>query len=145
MKRLKVSIVTEPGGFPQHILDTPERVQAIVHDLADLDRENFEVLHLDIRHRLIARETVTVGSLDRATATPRDVFAGAFTNGTKNLILVHNHPSGDASPSAQDKVLTERLRKAAALLGLSILDHVIVSTQGFYSFAQHEMWQDGKE
>ena len=107
-----------------------------VRDLADSDREVFEVLHLDIKYKLIARETIAIGTVDRALIGPRETFSGAMLNGTPNMILVHNHPSGDPAPSEQDRLLYERLLAGAQILGLTILDHVVVGADGFYSFSR---------
>lgn len=136
MKRLVVSIRREPGTFPRLPLDCPERVFDVVEDLAFSDREVFEVLHLDTKHMLIARETIAIGTVDRAIVGAREVFSGAMLNGTPNMILVHNHPSGDPAPSEQDHLLYERLLAGAEILGLKILDHVVVGAGRCYSFSR---------
>ncbi len=135
MQRVKVSLVREPGAAPRHALDSPGKVYDIVKDLAERDRETFEVLHLDTRNHLIARETISVGTLTASLVHPREVFAAAVTRGTAGIILVHNHPSGNPSPSREDREVTRRLVDAGKLLGIPVLDHLIVGEERWFSFA----------
>lgn len=104
--------------------------------LRDLRRESFHVLLLDGRHRLITTEEVSVGTLTASLVHPREVFRDAIRNAAAALVLVHNHPSGDPSPSAEDRSVTERLRSAGLLLGIRVLDHVIVAESGYFSFRE---------
>lgn len=104
--------------------------------LRDLQRESFHVLLLDGRHRLIATEQVSVGTLTASLVHPREVFRDAIRSAAAALVLVHNHPSGDPSPSAEDRTVTERLRSAGLLLGIRVLDHVIVADSGYFSFRE---------
>jgi DNA repair protein RadC len=99
-------------------------------------RESFHVLMLDGRHRLIALEEVSVGTLTASLVHPREVFRGAIRHAAASILLVHNHPSGDPSPSAEDRAVTERLYGAGELLGISVIDHVIVAAEGYFSFRE---------
>jgi DNA repair protein RadC len=90
---------------------------------------------LDVRHRIIARRVVHIGTLSGVEVHPREVFRDAVVNQAAALILAHNHPSGDPSPSRQDIELTARLRQVGELLGIAVLDHVIVAADGFVSLA----------
>ncbi len=112
---------------------------ALLHTyLADVDREYFVVLMLDQKNKVIGINTVSVGSLTASIVHPREVFKPAILSNAAALILAHNHPSSDCQPSREDRALTTRLCEAATLLGLSILDHLIVATDGsgqFFSFA----------
>jgi DNA repair protein RadC len=98
-------------------------------------REHFVVFDLDVRHRIIARRVVHVGTLAGVEVHPREVFRDAVVNAAAAVILAHNHPSGDPSPSRQDLELTARLRQVGELLGITVLDHVIVAAEGFVSLA----------
>src|SRR5262249_12619258 len=89
-------------------------------------RERFFVLCVDGRNRLMAELRVSEGTLTAALVHPREVFAPAIRLAAAALVLVHNHPSGDPSPSAEDTALTDRLRRAGELLGIRVLDHVVV-------------------
>jgi DNA repair protein RadC len=101
--------------------------------LAHLDREYFYVILLDSKHRKIKEVCVSVGCLDSAIVHPREVFKPAVAESAAAVILVHNHPSGDPTPSAEDKAVTRRLVATAQLLGVDLLDHVIVARQGSLS------------
>jgi DNA repair protein RadC len=104
--------------------------------LAHLTREVFHVLLLDTRHRLVADRRVAEGGLASCAIAPRDVFEAAIREAAPALVFVHNHPSGDPTPSRDDIVLTERLGKAAKLLGISLVDHVVIADGGFVSLAE---------
>ncbi|MEW6020276.1 MAG: DNA repair protein RadC [Pseudomonadota bacterium] len=98
------------------------------------DREHFLVLYLNARNVMIRQETVSVGSLNANIVHPREVFRPAIIHGAASVILAHNHPSGDVSPSREDLNLTERLVEAGRLLGIEVLDHLIVSGGRYLSF-----------
>jgi DNA repair protein RadC len=102
--------------------------------LRDESREHFFALALDIRQRPIAEILVAVGSLSACAVTPADVFRLVLKEPAAGVIFVHNHPSGEPSPSVEDMALTERLHKAGALLGVKVLDHVILGHEGHFSF-----------
>ena len=104
--------------------------------LGSLRKESFPVLLLDGRHRLIAAEEVSVGTLTASLVHPREVFRDAIRNAAAAIVLVHNHPSGDPGPSAEDRAVTKRLRSAGELLGIRVLDHVIVADAGYFSFRE---------
>jgi len=99
-------------------------------------RESFYVLLLDGRHRLISSEEVSVGTLTASLVHPREVFRDAIRSAAAAIVLVHNHPSGDPSPSAEDRSVTTRLREAGELLGIRVVDHVIVASSGYFSFRE---------
>lgn len=99
-------------------------------------RENFFALLLDARHRILALRVVSTGSLESAPVHPREVFSPAVREGAAAIVVAHNHPSGDPTPSAEDRAVTERLRQAGALLGIEVLDHVVVGDDRYFSFAE---------
>ena len=98
-------------------------------------RESFFVLLLDGRHRVIGFRVISTGSLVNAPVHPREVFVAAIREGAAALVVAHNHPSGDPSPSPEDRQVTERLRAVSELVGIELLDHVVVGAKSFYSFA----------
>jgi DNA repair protein RadC len=104
------------------------------------EREVFYALLLDGRNRLRAEVRVSEGTLTTALVHPREVFGPAVRVGAAALVLVHNHPSGDPTPSSEDIVLTERLRQAGELIGIRVLDHVVIGQGGYVSLAEHEGW-----
>lgn len=102
-------------------------------------RERVHVLLLDARHRLLGERCVSVGSLMSSVIHPREVFRPAIALAAAAVILVHNHPSGDPTPSVEDHQVTVRLCEAGGLLGIRLIDHVVVAAEGFKSFRE-EGW-----
>lgn len=99
------------------------------------DREQFAVLALDARHRPLGWRITSIGTLTAALVHPREVFRPALVLGAAAVVVVHNHPSGDPTPSAEDERLTARLIAAGRLLGVELLDHVVVGApDAAYSF-----------
>jgi DNA repair protein RadC len=103
--------------------------------LAQQPTEEFWVLALDVRHRVIGETMTGKGSLTGVDVHPRDVFRELIRQGAEAVIFCHNHPSGDPSPSRQDIELTARLREVGELCGIKVLDHVVVATEGYASIA----------
>lgn len=129
-------LVDEPIARGQPVRSPRDVQRHFRGRLRDSQRESFHVLLVDARHRLISTEEVSVGTLTASLVHPREVFRGAIRNAAAALVLVHNHPSGDPSPSAEDRSVTERLRSAGALLGIRVLDHVIVTDSAYFSFRE---------
>jgi DNA repair protein RadC len=98
-------------------------------------KESFCTVHLDGKNRIVCLEIVSVGTLNQAIVTARDTFKTALLSNAAALILVHNHPTGDPTPSAEDLEVTRRLREAGELLGIKVLDHIIVG-DSYYSFVE---------
>jgi DNA repair protein RadC len=108
-------------------IDSPELVcQLLAAELRTLHKESLRVVLLDTRYHLMRVEEVSLGSVNESIAHPRDVFRPALIYSAYAVIVVHNHPSGDPSPSQADHTLTRRLREAAELLQIRLLDHVII-------------------
>jgi DNA repair protein RadC len=108
--------------------------------LPQLERETFFVLLLDGRNRVQDEVRVSEGTLSAALVHPREVFSTAVRLGAAGLILVHNHPSGDPTPSAEDQAITERLRTSGDLIGIRVLDHVVIGHAGYVSMAERGRW-----
>jgi DNA repair protein RadC len=103
--------------------------------LAHENREHFIVMYLNRRNRVVAHEVLSSGGITGTVVDTRLLIRRALEEHATALILSHNHPSGNYKPSPQDKDLTKKIKSAAALFDISILDHVIVSDEGYYSFA----------
>jgi DNA repair protein RadC len=121
-------------------ITSPREAVLLLGGLRSADREQVWVLMLDARHRPIACETVAVGGLNSSRLTPRDVLSPVLRAGAAAFVVAHNHPSGEPSPSRADRVVTEALRSASALIGIPILDHIIVAARGHHSFREVEGW-----
>jgi len=104
---------------------------------ADLEQEEFIVVLLDRKQRVLRVVEVSRGTLDSSIVHPREVFREAIREAAASVVAVHNHPSGDPEPSAEDRYLTRRLSAAAEVLGLQLLDHVIVCRGSYHSFQEH--------
>jgi DNA repair protein RadC len=104
--------------------------------LRHLDREHFLVVLLDTKNQLLATELVSVGSLDTSLVHPREVFKAAVRRSASSVILAHNHPSGDPTPSSADIACTSRLAEAGQVLGIVVLDHIIIGHAGYVSFRE---------
>lgn len=99
-------------------------------------REHLIALYLNARQELLSKDVVSIGGLNYTHINPRDIFTKAVILPAAYIILVHNHPSGNPKPSQDDLEVTERIEAAGQLLGIAIIDHVIVSTHGYYSFKE---------
>jgi DNA repair protein RadC len=123
-------------------LDSPELVHELVGtEMRMLRKESLRVILLDTRYHLIRIEEISLGSINESIAHPRDVFRPALISSAYAVIVVHNHPSGDASPSQTDHGLTRRLAEAAELLQIKLLDHIIIGapterSPGYFSFKE---------
>lgn len=109
------------------IIDSPEAAIAQLADIRDKKQEHFVCLTLDGANRLIAKRIITIGTLTASLVHPREVFADAITDRAASIIVAHNHPSGSLDPSKADREVTKRLQESAQLLGITMLDHIIVT------------------
>jgi DNA repair protein RadC len=109
------------------LLDTPERVADLLREQNRVYTvENFQVVFLNTRRRMIGVQTISQGTLDTILVHPREVFASAISKRASAIVLVHNHPSGDPTPSEADIKVTRDLIRAGQLLKIEVLDHVII-------------------
>ncbi len=116
--------------------DPESIVEYYMEDLRHADQEEILVLMLDTKSRLIAEECIAKGTVKAAMITPREIFLRAFQHHAVYIILVHNHPSGDPTPSREDRSFTARVKQAGELLGIELLDHIVIGDQCAFSFRQ---------
>ncbi|TAJ07565.1 MAG: DNA repair protein RadC [Nitrospirae bacterium] len=135
--KYRISLVREPGySAPSRVLSDSRSAATALRPLFDgLDREQFAVCCLDAKHAIIGVNIVSTGSLTITVVHPREAFKAAILMNACAFICVHNHPSGDPTPSPEDRVLTKRFRDAGELLGITLLDHLILGEEQVYSFA----------
>ncbi|SDN56661.1 DNA repair protein RadC [Paenibacillus sp. yr247] len=105
-------------------------------DLRYLQKEHFVCLFLNTKNHLLAQETLSMGSLNASIVHPREVFRAAIKRSSASIVCVHNHPSGDPTPSPEDIQLTHRLVEAGSIIGIEVLDHVIIGDQRFISLKE---------
>ena len=98
--------------------------------------EQFGVVLLDTRHRVVRVSVLSVGTLDASLVHPREVFRAAAAGGAAAIVVIHNHPSGDPAPSRDDVQLTTRLVEAGGIMGIDVLDHVVLADAAYYSFKE---------
>ena len=126
---------------PKTRLSSPKEVfDYLSAGMKGLVKEHFVAVYLDSKNRLIGQETVSVGTLDSSHAHPREIFSGAIAVGAKSVIVAHNHPSGDPTPSKEDIEITKRLQSAGRLLGIELLDHIIVGSESCVSMREEGGW-----
>ncbi|MDR2094666.1 MAG: DNA repair protein RadC [Treponema sp.] len=115
----------------------PQDTYTLLKDYRGRRQEHFIVITLDASHNVIKRHVVTKGLVNRTIVHPREVLYHAVRDFAVALIVAHNHPSGSPYPSREDDAITERLSKAAGILGFHLLDHIIVTKDDYYSFRQN--------
>ena len=130
--RLKLAtwtVVREPGAPSPRTLSSPTAVAELARDLLrehDDDKEHFWAIFLNTQNHYLMHTLISIGTLSASLVHPREVLGPALREGAASVILVHNHPSGDASPSREDLRLTRQLADAARLLDLTVHDHIII-------------------
>src|SRR4051812_40005169 len=105
-----------------------------LEDKIDQEKEHFYVMHLNGRQQIKLVELVVIGTLTEAMVHPRETFRRAVIEGSASIIIAHNHPSGDVTPSDNDLTFTRRIREAGEILSIPLLDHIVFSTSSYYSF-----------
>ncbi len=117
----------------------PNEIWEELKDLRDHKKEHFVIFYLDSRNQEIKREIISVGSLNANLVHPREVFEPAVRNLAAQIILAHNHPSGDPEPSEDDLEITKRLVESGKILGIEVVDHIIIAKTGFISFKERNL------
>lgn len=115
---------------------TPEQVFEMFRDLILETKEHFLCLHLDGKNRIVCLDRVSIGSLNQSIVNVREVMKSALLSSAAAILLVHNHPSGDPSPSGEDVNITRRLKEAGELIGIPVLDHIVIGNGQYVSFVE---------
>lgn len=135
-----VRLVRETVDVPQPTIHDAATVAELWRELyGDLPHEQFVAFMLSTRHRIIGVHVITMGILDASLVHPREVFRAAILANASRIIIAHNHPSGDPTPSREDYRVTEQLQKAGEVLGIPLLDHVVI---GDTSHCSCLLWLD---
>ena len=137
LPRFRVTLVRENRAFfpVEAIRDSRSAADLLAPHFRGTDREQFVVCGLDAKHHIIGLNIVSVGSLTVSIVHPREVFKPLILMNAAAFICAHNHPSGDPTPSPEDHALTARLRQAADVLGINLLDHIVLGDGRNHSFA----------
>jgi len=126
----------EPELKDFDIKNPQDIVKAIRANIKDKSKEHLQLTLLNTRNKIIGISTVSIGTLNTNLVHPREVFKEAISHSAASVILAHNHPSGDLEPSEDDLSITKRLTEAGKILGIEVLDHIIVTKNGFFSFKE---------
>ena len=119
---------------PKRKICSPKEVYAFMYPkYREQKKEKFIALYLDTKNQILKEETVSIGSLNASIVHPREVFKGALELSSASIIVIHNHPSGDPSPSREDIMVTEKLVDGGKLLGIDVLDHIIIGDGRYVS------------
>ncbi len=118
---------------------SPEDVWKELDEIRIRTKEYFVIFYLDVRNQIIKKEIVSIGTLNMSVVHPREVFENAIRHSAAQILISHNHPSGDPNPSDEDMELTSRLIESGKILGIEIIDHVIVCKEVYYSFKEHKI------
>lgn len=114
--------------YPREILKSSDDAAALFIDLLkDLPHEEVVVVYLNGLNKILGTMTISMGGLHGAALTPRDVFRGAIAANASAIIMAHNHPSGDPTPSKEDIIMTQKVKEAGEVIGIEILDHLVIS------------------
>lgn len=140
IKQVRESCVTYKGIEEAKISNPMDVADLVNHlfDLASADRESFGILCLNAKNKINGAHIVSVGSLNGSIAHPREVFKLAILNNAAGIILFHNHPSGDTTPSPEDKAVTHKMIEAGRLLDIKVLDHIIIGHDGRFTSLANE-------
>ena len=121
--------ITEPSTIANLYMD----------EMRYLQKEHFKIILLDTKNQIIVTEEISVGTLNASIVHPRDVFRAAIKRNSNSMILIHNHPSGDPTPSNEDINITNRLIDAGNLIGIKVLDHIIIGDNRYISFKEKNL------
>lgn len=133
---MRLALIKEPGPNPLPI-NTPDDLEKFVEPLRHYSEEYFIAFHLTARNEVCNYQVISHGSLSASLVHPREVFKGALIANSHAIIVAHNHPGGSLTPSREDLETTETLIKAGDLMGIKVIDHIIVSSNGLYSLREN--------
>jgi len=128
-----------PERLKERLNSTDKAADYLIPKLGYNTHEKFFAVYLNIKHEPIATKQIAEGSLSACFVHPREVFAPAITNHAATIIVAHNHPSGDPTPSKEDIDLTGTLVETGEIIGIPVLDHIIIGDNRYYSFVSHDM------
>jgi DNA repair protein RadC len=125
-KQIKIQDATQVAMVFRDLLALEDKIAR--------DTEHYYVMHLDVRQTVKLVELVNIGVLSHTTVHPRETFRRAVVEGSASIIIAHNHPSSDVNPSDDDIRVTEKMREAGEVLGITLLDHIVFSLKKYFSF-----------
>ncbi len=136
MKELLQMVKEKAQEYNVQRITSAENVYSLLHEYSTEQKEHFIAITLDGRSRIIEKRVIHIGTLNQSLVHPREVFRPAILDNAAGIIIAHNHPSGTLEASRADMQVTQRLKEVAKLVGIELLDHVIISSEGYYSFQE---------
>lgn len=133
--QMRLALIKEPGGQPVPI-GCPDDIEKFVEPLKLYSEEHFVAFHLDAKNQVIGYHIVSHGTVSASLVHPREVFKAALLANSHAVLVAHNHPAGSLTPSPEDIEVTETLIKAGDLMGVKVIDHIIVSSNGLCSLRE---------
>jgi len=139
---VKVCLVRESStaAVARHVQSPADAAEVLRAHIGDSDREVFAALLLDTRNRVVGIHTISIGSVNASIVHPREVFKAAFLANAAAVLVGHNHPSGEETPSQEDVAITHRLRQAGEILGVPVLDHLVLGAATFHSMKERGLF-----
>jgi len=131
----KLTIQEGTAEYVANTISNAQAVYALFSFLQQETKEHFIALHLDAKNRILCIDRVSAGTMTNSLIHPREVFKTALLSSAASLLLIHNHPSGDPTPSRDDILITEKLKGAGEIMGIAVLDHVIIG-DGYVSLKE---------
>ena len=135
MTQLLLMVQEEAQRLDIKRITSAQDVYSLLQDYSAKDREHFITITLDGRSKIIEKRVIHIGTLNQSLVHPREIFRSAILDNAAGVIISHNHPSGTLEASRADVQITQRLKEVAKLVGIELLDHVIISKEGYYSFS----------
>ena len=130
----------EKGKACYRIGSPKEVAEYYMEEMCELGQEHFKVILLNTKNEIISDRNLFVGTINRSLVSPREVLEYALKNSAVSLVFMHNHPSGDPEPSAEDVLITKRCNEAARLMDITLLDHIIIGRHQFVSLKQRGLY-----
>ena len=146
LKMVSIRLVDDPPIYSEEKVQNPkDAVQLLLKEFDSVDRELFFVLNLQTNGQVINVNIASMGTLNNCILSPREIFKASILSNAASVVLMHNHPSGDCTPSKQDVLVTERLVACGELIGITVLDHIILGRGTYLSMKEANMMPDGKK
>lgn len=140
LKNVAVRLVSQPSFLSDEKIETPQAaVRVLAKEFADYDREVLIVVNLNVKGKPINASIVSMGILDGSLAHPREILKTSILCNAAQILLLHNHPSNELTPSRYDIAITDRMQKACELIGIPLADHIIIGRDNYFSFRQNEI------
>jgi len=127
-----------PASVAKIIVRSTQEALRECRDIANKKQEYLFVLYLNARHELLQKEIVALGNVNAIRIEPKEIFSHALVSPCASIIVAHNHPSGDPAPSNEDIQFTKRVQEAGEILGIPMLDHLIITQSGYFSFLENK-------